>query len=53
MCIVTSVVEFQGQVSIGYHFRMQTTKNILIKRKKKSERFGWFLMLKIDFESQI
>ena len=33
---------------------MQTTKNILNEKKeKKSEIFGWNLMLKIDFESQI
>jgi hypothetical protein len=31
---------------------MQTTKKIL-NGKKRLERFGWFLMLQIDFESQI
>ena len=36
---------------------MSITKNVLLNwyssMKKKWERFGWFLTLKIDFESQI
>ena len=41
---------------IGHIFRKQSTLKIKVfkyslQKKKKSERFGWFLMPKNDFES--